>query len=74
MPLIKGHLVKFGQIAPYFVKLPLICPLFCQKAPYFGTILGLMQNQGKFEDSIEAFPSFVKASLPLSLNFPQFML
>ena len=27
-----------------------------------------MQNQGKFEDFLKAFPSFVKASLPLSLR------
>ena len=64
MPLIKGHLVKFGQIDPYL-------PLILSKSPLFLVkFLGLMQNQGKFEDFYKFFPSFVNASLPLSLSFP----
>ena len=63
MPLIKGHLIKIGQIAPYL-------PLILSKAPLFLVpFLGLMQDQGKFEIFLKAFPSFVKASLPLSLSF-----
>ena len=64
MPLIKGHLVKFGQIAPYL-------PLILTKSPLFLVkLLGLTRNQGKFEDFFKAFPCFAKASLPLSLRLP----
>ena len=64
MPFIKGHLAEFGQIAPYL-------PLILRKSPLFLVkLLGLTQNQGKFEDFFKAFPGAVKAFLPLFLRLP----
>ena len=61
MPLIKGHLAKFGLTAPYL-------PLILSKSPLIlARMFNLMRNQVKVEDFLKAFPGVVKAYLPLSV-------